>query len=74
MEDVAADAQGEADGGERERERGQPGRPLKWKRNPRWLMALHGRQLAALWGHLGAARQLCFNPRRGGWRMWTGNE
>lgn len=46
-----------------EKERGQSGRPLKWKRNPRWMMALHGRQLAALWGHLGAARQLCFNPK-----------
>lgn len=38
-------------------------RTLKWKRNPRWIMALHGRQLAALWGHLGSARQLCFNPK-----------
>lgn len=46
-----------------EKEKGQSGRPLKWKRNPRWMMALHGRQLAALLGHLGAARQLCFNPK-----------
>ena len=31
----------------------------RWKRNPRWIMHMHGRHLAALWGHLGAARQLC---------------
>lgn len=36
-----------------EKERGQSGRPLKWKRNPRWMMALHVRQSAAMWGHLG---------------------
>ena len=27
----------------------------RWKRNPRWLAALTGREVAALWGHLGAA-------------------
>ena len=35
----------------------------RWKRNPRWVMHMHGRHLAALWGHLGAARQLCWNPK-----------
>ena len=36
---------------------------LRWKRNPRWIMGLHGRHMAALWGHLGAGRQLCHNPK-----------
>lgn len=35
----------------------------KWRRNPRWILHTHGRFLASLWGHLGAARQLCFNPK-----------
>ena len=35
----------------------------RWKRNPRWIMHMHGRHLASMWGHLGSARQLCFNPR-----------
>ena len=39
------------------------GRGLRWKRNPRWIMQLHGRHLASLWGHVGAARQLCWNPK-----------
>lgn len=38
-------------------------RGLRWKKNPRWLMILHGRHLASLWGHVGAARQLCWNPK-----------
>ena len=35
----------------------------RWKRNPRWIMHMNGRFLAGLWGHLGSARQLCFNPK-----------
>lgn len=35
----------------------------RWKRNPRWIMHMRGRHLASLWGHLGAARQLCWNPK-----------
>ena len=35
----------------------------RWKRNPRWIMHMHGRHLASMWGHVGSARQLCFNPR-----------
>ena len=35
----------------------------RWKRNPRWMLHMQGRHLASLWGHLGAARQLCFNPK-----------
>ena len=35
----------------------------KWKRNPRWIMAMQGRHIASMWGHLGAARQLCFRSR-----------
>lgn len=39
------------------------GTKRRWKRNPRWIMLMHGRHLAALWGHLGSARQLCNNPK-----------
>ena len=35
----------------------------KWKKNPRWVLHMHGRFLASLWGHIGSARQLCFNPK-----------
>ena len=35
----------------------------RWRRNPRWLMMMLGRQLASMWGHMGAARQLCNDPR-----------
>ena len=45
---------------------------LRWKRNPRWIMNLHGRHVAALWGHLGAARQLCHNPKT--WWLADGKE
>lgn len=38
-----------------------PGR--RWKRNYWWLMHMEGRHLASLWGHLGSARQLCFNHK-----------
>ena len=33
------------------------------KRNPRWVMHMHGRHIASLWDHLRAARQLCWNPK-----------
>ena len=39
------------------------GGSVRWRRNPRWLMMMFGRQLASMWGHLGAARQLCNDPR-----------
>lgn len=39
------------------------GTKRRWKRNPRWIMMMHGRHLAALWGHLGSARQLCNSPK-----------
>ena len=29
----------------------------KWKRNPRWYAGLFGREMAAIWGSTGAARQ-----------------
>ena len=35
----------------------------RWKRNPRWIMKMHGNHIASLWGHLGAARQLCYSPK-----------
>ena len=35
----------------------------RWKRNPRWILHMHGRHLASMWGHIGSARQLCFNPK-----------
>ena len=35
----------------------------RWRRNPRWIMYMQGNHIAALWGHLGAARQLCYSPR-----------
>ena len=35
----------------------------KWRRNPRWIMWMQGNHIAALWGHLGAARQLCYSPK-----------
>ncbi|CAE7879281.1 unnamed protein product [Symbiodinium sp. KB8] len=36
----------------------------RWRRNPRWLMMMMmGKQIASLWGHLGAARQLCNDPK-----------
>ena len=35
----------------------------RWKRNPRWILHMHGRHLASIWGHVGSARQLCFNPK-----------
>ena len=40
------------------------GPKTRWRRNPRWLMLLFGRQVAAMWGHLGSARQLCNDPRQ----------
>lgn len=33
-----------------------------WRRNPRWLAMLMGKEVAALWGHLGALRQKLWNP------------
>ena len=39
------------------------GPKTRWKRNPQWLMLLFGRQLAAMWGHLRSARQLCNDPK-----------
>ncbi|CAE7682647.1 RE2 [Symbiodinium necroappetens] len=39
----------------REAVRREFGSAAKWKRNPRWMMLLLGRQLGAMWGHLGAA-------------------
>ncbi|CAE7326527.1 psaC [Symbiodinium sp. CCMP2456] len=42
----------------REAVRLEMGDQAKWRRNARWLMSLFGKQLGALWGHLGAARQL----------------
>ena len=35
----------------------------RWKRNPRWIMKMHGNHIASLWGHLGSARQLCYSPK-----------
>lgn len=35
----------------------------RWKKNPRWVLHMHGLFLASLWGHIGSARQLCFNPK-----------
>ena len=43
--------------------RSEFGEHTKWRRNPRWLMGLFGRQLASLWGHVGAARQLTNDPK-----------
>ncbi|CAE7534115.1 unnamed protein product, partial [Symbiodinium microadriaticum] len=34
----------------------------RWKRNPRWLAKLFGKEVAALWGHFGAMRQKINNP------------
>lgn len=34
----------------------------RWKRNPRWLAMLLGKEVAALWGHLGAMRQRLHAP------------
>ncbi|OLP94025.1 hypothetical protein AK812_SmicGene23987 [Symbiodinium microadriaticum] len=34
----------------------------RWKRNPRWLAMLFGKEVAALWGHFGAMRQKINNP------------
>ena len=31
----------------------------RWKRNPKWLMQMLGKECASMRGHLGAARQLC---------------
>eukprot|EP00913_Durusdinium_trenchii_P032182 g30134.t1 len=36
----------------------------RWKRNPRWIMKMHGNHIASLWGHLGSARQLCYSPKK----------
>ena len=55
MEDPSVDVASEEGGGK------DPGR--RWKRNYWWLMHMEGRHLASLWGHLGSARQLCFNPK-----------
>ncbi|CAE7756515.1 RE2 [Symbiodinium sp. CCMP2456] len=30
----------------------------RWKRNPRWLMLLFGKQVASMWGHLGLTQKL----------------
>ncbi|CAE7425559.1 psaC, partial [Symbiodinium necroappetens] len=35
------------------------GPSVGWRRNPKWLMQLLGRECASIWGHMGAARQLC---------------
>ncbi|CAE7399266.1 ppiA [Symbiodinium sp. CCMP2456] len=37
----------------------------RWKRNPRWLAMLTGREVAALWGHLGSMRQKINSPTAG---------
>lgn len=34
----------------------------RWKRNPRWLAKLLGKEVAAMWGHYGAMRQKLHNP------------
>lgn len=34
----------------------------RWKRNPRWLSRLLGREVAAVYGHYGAMRQKMNNP------------
>jgi hypothetical protein len=34
----------------------------KWKKNPRWLAMLLGKEVAAQWGHLGALRQRLHSP------------
>ncbi|CAE7529229.1 unnamed protein product [Symbiodinium natans] len=46
--------------------RAEMGHRVQWKRNPRWLMLLLGKQMGSLWGHIGAARQLCHDPRLSG--------
>ena len=39
------------------------GSRARWKRNPRWLMALLAKQIAFMWGHLGSLRQTMNNPK-----------
>ena len=34
----------------------------RWKKNQRWLAMLLGKEVAALWGHLGAMRQRLHAP------------
>ena len=39
------------------------GSRARWKRNPRWLMALLAKQIAFMWGHLGSLRQTMNNSK-----------
>lgn len=41
-------------------EKSMPG--ARWKKNKRWLAMLFGKEIAGLWGHLGAARQRMYAP------------
>ena len=36
---------------------------MRWRRNPRWLAHMFGKELAWLWGHVGGARQQINMPK-----------
>ena len=36
---------------------------MRWRRNPRWLARMFGKELAWLWGHIGGARQQINMPK-----------
>lgn len=35
----------------------------RWKKNPRWLSQMYGKEVAWVWGHVGALRQKINSPQ-----------
>ena len=36
---------------------------MRWKRNPKWLANMYGKELAWIWGHIGNARRAITQPK-----------